>query len=173
MDMAKKKQTDQDSKKKRSDRAPKGKRPEGAPQGKGVDREPKKRRSEAAPPIEGAEQAPQTPPTEPVPQPPPTLQAPQAQRPEDLRRTPDDTGAFVAMVEAIPDPEVRYQRATEELERHQQAVERLSAVRADAAAAAYDSGGSVRVLAQRLGVSPSRVHQLIQDAKARSAKVPE
>jgi DNA-directed RNA polymerase specialized sigma24 family protein len=173
MDMAKKKQTDQDSKKKRSDRAPKGKRPEGAPQGKGVDREPKKRRSEAAPPIEGAEQAPQTPPTEPVPQPPPTQQAPQEQRPEDLRRTADDTGAFVAMVEAIPDPQVRYQRATEELDRHQQAVERLSAVRADAAAAAYDSGGSVRVLAQRLGVSPSRVHQLIQDAKARSAKVPE
>src|ERR1019366_3769820 len=164
MDMAKKKQTDQDSKKKRSDRAPKGKRPEGAPQGKGVDREPKKRRSEAAPPIEGAE---------PVPQPPPTQQAPQEQRPEDLRRTADDTGAFVAMVEAIPDPQVRYQRATEELDRHQQAVERLSAVRGDAAAAAYDSGGSVRVLAQRLGVSPSRVHQLIQDAKARSAKVPE
>jgi hypothetical protein len=156
MDMAKKKQTDQDSKKKRSDRAPKGNRSEGASQGKGVDRGPKKRRSEAAPPIEGAEQAPQTPPTEPVPQPPPTQQAPQAQRPEDLRRTPDDTGAFVAMVEAIPDPQVRYQRATEELERHQQAVER-----------------SVRVLAQRLGVSPSRVHQLIQDAKARSAKVPE
>jgi transposase-like protein len=45
-------------------------------------------------------------------------------------------------------------------------------VRADAAAQAYDSGDSVRSLAQRLGVSPSRVHQLIKEARTRSAHDP-
>ena len=66
----------------------------------------------------------------------------------------------------VPDPQERYRQATEELEKHQRAVEQLSAVRASAAADAYDEGDSVRALAERLGVSPSRVHQLIQEAGA-------
>jgi len=82
------------------------------------------------------------------------------------------TAAMVESLERLPDPQVRYRQATEELERHQQAIERLSSVRADAAAQAYDSGDSVRSLARRLGVSPSRVHQLIQEARARSAGDP-
>jgi DNA-directed RNA polymerase specialized sigma24 family protein len=81
-----------------------------------------------------------------------------------------DTEKFLAWLEGVPDPQERYRRATEELERHQQVVERLSSVRATAAADAYESGETVRALAERLGVSPSRVHQLIQDAKSRSTK---
>ena len=80
------------------------------------------------------------------------------------------TEAFLAWLEGVPDPRERYRRATEELEKHQQAVERLSSVRALAAADAYESGDSVRALAEQLGVSPSRVHQLIQEAKPRPAK---
>jgi len=79
-----------------------------------------------------------------------------------------DTEKFLAWLEGVPDPQERYRRATEELEKHQQVVERLSSVRATAAAAAYESGETVRALAERLGVSPSRVHQLIKDAKSRS-----
>jgi DNA-directed RNA polymerase specialized sigma24 family protein len=81
-------------------------------------------------------------------------------------RTTNETDRFVAWLEGVPDPKERYRRATEELEKHQQAVEALSSVRAAAAAAAYDDGESVRALAGRLGVSPSRVHQLIHEAKA-------
>jgi DNA-directed RNA polymerase specialized sigma24 family protein len=82
-----------------------------------------------------------------------------------------DTEKFLSWLEGVPNPQERYMRATEELEKHQAAVERLSAVRASAAADAYDEGDSVRALAQRLGVSPSRVHQLIQEAaKAQPAK---
>jgi hypothetical protein len=82
----------------------------------------------------------------------------------------DDSEAFLARLESIPDPQERYRRATAELEKHQQVVERLSSVRALAAADAYESGETVRTLAEQLGVSPSRVHQLIQESKARSTK---
>jgi|GEM_PF-2835924 len=81
-----------------------------------------------------------------------------------------DVDGFVAVLESITDPEQRYVMATEELGGHVKAVERLSAVRGDAAAAAYGAGGSVRSLAQRLGVSPSRVHQLIQESQARASR---
>jgi DNA-directed RNA polymerase specialized sigma24 family protein len=81
-----------------------------------------------------------------------------------------DPERFLAWLEGVPDPQERYRRATEELERHQQVVERLSSVRASAAADAYESGETVRALAEQLGVSPSRVHQLIQEAKSRSQK---
>jgi DNA-directed RNA polymerase specialized sigma24 family protein len=81
-----------------------------------------------------------------------------------------DTERFLAWLEGVPDPQERYRRATEELEKHQQVVERLSSVRASAAADAYESGETVRALAEQLGVSPSRVHQLIQEAKSRSQK---
>ncbi len=84
-----------------------------------------------------------------------------------------DTEKFLAWLEGVPDPRERYRRATEELERHQQVVERLSAVRASAAADAYESGETVRALAEHLGVSPSRVHQLIQEAKGRSTREPK
>ena len=88
----------------------------------------------------------------------------------DPPRTSKDTEAFLAWLDGVPDPQERYRRATEELELHQQAVEQLSWVRATAAADAYEEGDSVRALAGRLGVSPSRVHQLIQEAKANPAK---
>ncbi len=91
---------------------------------------------------------------------------------EQTPQSEDGADVFVASLERLPDPDERYRQATEELERHQQAIERLSSVRADAAAEAYDSGDSVRSLAQRLGVSPSRVHQLIKEARARSANDP-
>jgi DNA-directed RNA polymerase specialized sigma24 family protein len=78
------------------------------------------------------------------------------------------TKAFLAWLSEIPDPQERYRRATAELERHQEAIVQISSVRAQAAAEAYESGESVRALAERLGLSPSRAHQLIQEANARS-----
>jgi DNA-directed RNA polymerase specialized sigma24 family protein len=82
----------------------------------------------------------------------------------------DDTDEFLEWLEGVPDPQERYRRATAELEKHQQVVERLSSVRANAASDAYESGDTVRALAEQLGVSPSRVHQLIQESKARTSK---
>jgi DNA-directed RNA polymerase specialized sigma24 family protein len=82
----------------------------------------------------------------------------------------DDSEAFLSWLEDVPDPRERYRRATEELEKHQQAVEQLSAIRAAAASDAYKSGQTFRALADELGVSPARVHQLIQEAKSRSDK---
>jgi DNA-directed RNA polymerase specialized sigma24 family protein len=81
-----------------------------------------------------------------------------------------DTERFLAWLEGVPDPQERYRHATRELGRHQEVVERLSSVRASAAADAYESGKTVRALAEQLGVSPSRVHQLISEAKSRSQK---
>jgi DNA-directed RNA polymerase specialized sigma24 family protein len=88
----------------------------------------------------------------------------------DQPPTDASTDSFVKWLEGVPDPRERYRRATEELEKHQQVVEQLSSVRAFAAADAYESGDTVRSLAEELGVSPSRVHQLIQEARARSTK---
>ena len=82
----------------------------------------------------------------------------------------EETEAFMKWLEGVPDPQERYRHATAELEKHQQVVERLSSVRATAASEAYESGDTVRALAEQLGVSPSRVHQLIQEAKARPTK---
>jgi len=90
--------------------------------------------------------------------------------PDQEPTTSKDTEAFVSWLGGVEDPRERYRRATEELEKHQWAVEQLSAVRAAAAADAYDEGDSVRALAARLGVSPSRVHQLIQEAGSRPSK---
>ena len=81
-----------------------------------------------------------------------------------------DTEHFLAWLGGVEDPRERYRQATSELEKHQRAVEQLSAVRAAAAADAYDEGDSIRALAERLGVSPSRVHQLIQEAGPRPLK---
>jgi DNA-directed RNA polymerase specialized sigma24 family protein len=101
-----------------------------------------------------------------------TEEAPKKKHTEQTPQSEDGADVLVASLERLPDPDERYRQATQELERHQQAIERLSSVRADAAAQAYDSGDSVRSLAQRLGVSPSRVHQLIKEARARSANDP-
>ena len=90
--------------------------------------------------------------------------------PGDSSQTKDDTKKFLEWLEDVPDPRERYRRATQRLEEHQEAVELLSSVRATAASDAYASGETVRALAAQLDVSPSRVHQLIQEAKARSAK---
>jgi DNA-directed RNA polymerase specialized sigma24 family protein len=78
--------------------------------------------------------------------------------------------AFVRWLEGIPDPRERYRRATEELERHQQAMERLSSLRASAAADAYASGETIRALAEEFGVSPSRIHQIIETANTGAAE---
>ncbi len=80
-----------------------------------------------------------------------------------------DVGDVLAELADTTDPEARYRLATDELAAHVQAIERLSSIRADAVASAYASSGSVRVLAQRLGVSSTRVHQLIQESKARAS----
>ncbi len=76
--------------------------------------------------------------------------------------------AFLAWLDGVQDPQERYRWATKELEKHQRVSTRLSSVRASAAADAYRDGASVRGLAQQLGLSPSRVHQLIHDADART-----
>lgn len=84
-----------------------------------------------------------------------------------------DTDAFVAWLETLPNAIERYQAAREALEAHQEAVQRLSAVRASALADAAEED-SVSGLARTLGVSRQRAHQLIREAKERSeAAVPD
>ena len=80
--------------------------------------------------------------------------------------------AFLEWLEQVPDPRERYRRATEELERHQQAMERLSSLRASAVADAYDSGETIRSLAEEFDVSPARVHQIMQTASGRPSEAP-
>src|SRR3984957_13512394 len=82
----------------------------------------------------------------------------------------DDNEACLDWLKGVPDPRERYRRATDELEKYQKAVEELSSVRAAAAADAYDSAGSVRGLASELGVSPTRAHQLIKEARPSSPR---
>jgi transposase len=88
----------------------------------------------------------------------------------DMADTDGSEVSFLEWLERVSDPRERYRRATEELEHHQRAVERLSSFRAAAAAEAYASGKTVRSLAEELAVSPARVHQLIQQAKQGAAK---
>ena len=84
-----------------------------------------------------------------------------------------DTDAFVAWLETLPNPVERYHAAKEALEAHQEAVRRLSAVRASALADAAEED-SVSGLARTLGVSRQRAHQLIREAKERAqAAAPE
>lgn len=79
----------------------------------------------------------------------------------------NDTDAFLAWLETVPDPVERYQAAREALEAHQEAVQRLSAVRASALADAA-AEDSVAGLARSLGVSRQRAHQLIREARNRA-----
>ena len=82
-----------------------------------------------------------------------------------------DNDRFLSWLDGVADPRERYRHATEELEKHQLAVVRLSSIRASAAADAYGDGVSVRKLAEALGVSPSRIHQLLKEAgKEQSAR---
>jgi DNA-directed RNA polymerase specialized sigma24 family protein len=83
----------------------------------------------------------------------------------ELANTNKSTKAFLVWLDEISDPLERYRHATEELERHRRAVARISMVRARAAADAYEDGRSVRALAERFGLSPARVHQLIAEAR--------
>jgi DNA-directed RNA polymerase specialized sigma24 family protein len=76
-----------------------------------------------------------------------------------------DNDDFLEWLKGVPDPRERYRQATDKLETYQRAVEELSSLRAAAAAAAYESAGSVRELASELGVSPTRAHQLIKEAR--------
>lgn len=80
----------------------------------------------------------------------------------------DDNEAFLEWLRGVPDPRERYRQATRELEKYQKAVEELSSLRATAALESYDSARSVRGLASELGVSPTRAHQLIKEAQART-----
>lgn len=76
--------------------------------------------------------------------------------------------AFLAWLEAVPDPVERYSIATTSLEHHQEMVNRLSALRAEAVAAA-SAEDSVSAVAQRFGMSRQRAYQLLNDARARGA----
>lgn len=84
-----------------------------------------------------------------------------------------DNESFLDWLAQVPDPRERYRRATEELERHQEAVERLSMLRAEAAADAYASGETIRSLAEELNVSPARMHQIIRTASPSAPGAPE
>jgi hypothetical protein len=88
-------------------------------------------------------------------------------------RTDRDTEVFLDWLEQLEDPRERYRHATQELERHRSAVERLSSLRAAAAADAYAAGETVRSLAEEFDVSPARMHQLIQTATERPAETAE
>jgi hypothetical protein len=77
-----------------------------------------------------------------------------------------DSRAFLAWLESVPDPVTRYSMATEALESHQETVQMLAALRSDALAEAAEED-SLSAVARALGVSRQRVHQLVQESKAR------
>ena len=85
--------------------------------------------------------------------------------------SPPDNQAFLAWLETVPDPERRYNIATSTLEEYQEVVSRLSAVRAEAVAAASEDD-SVSSVARRFGVSRQRAYQLLQEAKAKAPSAP-
>jgi hypothetical protein len=82
-----------------------------------------------------------------------------------------DNKAFLAWLETVPDPERRYNIATSTLGEYQELVSRLSAVRAEAVAAASEDD-SVSSVARRFGVSRQRAYQLLQEAKANETPAP-
>jgi hypothetical protein len=82
-----------------------------------------------------------------------------------------DNQAFLAWLETVADPEQRYNIATSTLEEYQGVVSRLSAVRAEAVAAASEDD-SVSSVARRFGVSRQRAYQLLQDAKTKEPPAP-
>jgi hypothetical protein len=82
-----------------------------------------------------------------------------------------DNKAFLAWLETVPDPERRYNIATSTLGEYQEIVSRLSAVRAEAVAAASEDD-SVSSVARRFGVSRQRAYQLLQEAQAKETAAP-
>ena len=83
-----------------------------------------------------------------------------------------DTEAFLSWLSEVPDPQARYERATAELVEAQRVVQELSFLRAKAVAEVAEGGESVRGVAKRIGVSPARANQLIQEGKAKPASAP-
>jgi hypothetical protein len=82
-----------------------------------------------------------------------------------------DNDAFLAWLETVPDPEQRYSIATSTLGEFQDLVKRLSALRADAMAAASQED-SISSVARRFGVSRQRAYQLLGESKAKGAADP-
>lgn len=80
-----------------------------------------------------------------------------------------DTEAFLRWLEKVPDPVRRYSLATSELQKHQETVQRLSSLRAEALADASEED-SLSALARRLGVSRQRAHQLVTESKNKGKK---
>jgi len=81
----------------------------------------------------------------------------------------EGNGAFLAWLSEVPDPRLRYERATEELAKAQEMVQALSAIRSRTVAEVHQAGTSVRKISSDLRMSPARAHQLIQDGKGQSA----
>jgi len=80
-----------------------------------------------------------------------------------------DTEAFLQWLEKVPDPVQRYSLATSELQKHQETVQRLSSLRAEALADASEED-SISALARRLGVSRQRAHQLVTETRSKRKK---
>ena len=84
--------------------------------------------------------------------------------------TGEGNDAFLAWLSEVPDPRLRYERATEELAKAQEMVQALSAIRSKTLAEEHLAGKSVRRISMDLKMSPARAHQLIQEGKGQSAK---
>jgi hypothetical protein len=93
---------------------------------------------------------------------------------EDEEQEPSrsDNEAFLAWLETVPDPEQRYTIATNTLGEFQEMVNRLSALRAEAVAAA-SAEDSISSVARRFGVSRQRAYQLLGESKAKEAAAAE
>jgi hypothetical protein len=87
--------------------------------------------------------------------------------PESAATPPADTEAFLKWLEKVPDPVRRYSLATSELQKHQETVQRLSALRSEALADASEED-SLSALARRLGVSRQRAYQLVNESRSKS-----
>jgi hypothetical protein len=90
-------------------------------------------------------------------------------KPELSARASASTEAFLKWLEGVPDPVERYSLATSELQKHQETVQRLSSLRAEALADASEED-SLSALARRLGVSRQRAHQLVNESRSKSNK---
>jgi transposase-like protein len=90
---------------------------------------------------------------------------------EDPKPTRPDNEAFLAWLETVPDPDQRYNIATTTLAEFQEMVKRLSALRAEAVAAASEDD-SISSVARRFGVSRQRAYQLLSESKAKETADP-
>lgn len=76
---------------------------------------------------------------------------------------------FLKWLETVEDPAERFALASKVLAKQSDASSRLAAIRAAAAAAAYE-GSSYGEVGRRLGISRSRAQQLVNEGKAASGK---